>query len=599
MEIIYIITVLWLFISTMLVKKSDKKENVLLRGVLNIILFTSYNILLTLILSVFKIPGTMLILSIANSILCILNTVILVKKKEVQKYFIRIKDVVFLIILLVCIVGLAYKQYEFPFKIKYETTDPAMHFAAAKDFYNEKIVKLDGGIIGASVNTGILFDTFDFIVDEQDFYCLFIIFDLIMLYLIGAIFYLGITNKVDGKIKSIFAMIFSLIFVFAYPLNSVLFGYSYLTLGILYMTTLITVAFDIKDKKQKLIPLCTNMFLIVFGIFFSYYLFVPVIYSAFGLYMLFNMIANRKKSNIFSIITKENVIKVLVILILPTIIGFCYFVLPGLLSTGETSISIISLEGYIYRDLYSNFVLFAPLALYYVIYKIKNKENSFSTILTILTCLFTLVLLKRGLRGDVSSYYYFKMYFLIWILVFYMNVKALFIMFENKDGVYAYSFSIIILALLGISYTGFDYKVSSINILFNPYNSINSYTNIYAFNQNKVNSDTEIYSKKQLDAVRFILDKAENKKEILINGAPLQMLWANSAWKITDTEDVRQLQIQEELNMNNWLENNDKKYLIYLYSDKQENQINNENENYKTIYKTDGAIVLEKVKGNS
>ena len=591
MEIFYIVTVLWLFVSTMLIKKSDEKQNVLLRGVLSIVLFTIYNIFWGFVFLVFKIPYILLTLAIVNVLVSGINTFIVCRKKERQKYFLRVKDLVFLIVLLVFIVGFAINQYGFPFEIKYETTDPAIHFLATMEIYNNKTLQWNGSMPAASINSAILFDTFDFVVPQQSFYCLFIIFDLIILYLIGAVFYLGITNKVESKVKSVITMIFTLLFVCAYPLNSVLFGYAYLTVGLLYMTTLIVLAVNVKLNEFKMFPFCVEMFLIVYGIFFSYYLFVPVVYSAFGLYMLFDMLKNKKSKNIFSICTKENIIKVLVILILPTALGFLYFVLPSLIQSGETTISHIATEGYIYRDLYSNFVLLAPLAIFYVLYNIKNKKNSFSMILTVISALFSLYLLKKGLRGEVSSYYYFKMYFLLWILVVYMNIKAMFIMIENKNGIFVYSFTIVFLGILFILYTGYDYKISNINILFNPYNSINSYANIYAFNLNKVRTDKKIYSNSQLEAIKHLLEISEDKQNIQINGDILQMLWANSVWKITDIDNVHLLQKEEKLDIQKWLENENKKYLIYFDTS---NVLDRESENYKVIYEKQDVIILEK-----
>ncbi|MCI8640676.1 MAG: hypothetical protein HFJ59_02215 [Clostridia bacterium] len=593
MEIIYIITILLLLITTMLIKRNDEKENVLFRGILTIILFTIYNILLTLIFSALRIPSNLIVLSIANIILTTINMLILIKKHEFQKYFIKIQDVIFMFILLILICAIAYNQYGFPFEIKYETSDPALHFSVAKDFYDEKI--LEGSIPAASVNTAILFDVFDVFVPENDFYYIFIVFDIGILYLIGAIFYLGITNKVEGKIKSIITMIFTILFVCAYPLNSVLFGFSYLTVAILYITTLLAMSINIKDKELKQIPLHVEMFLIVLGIFFSYYLFVPVIYSAFGLYILFDMIKNKKGKNILSIITKENIIKVFTILILPTIIGFGYFVLPGLISSEGTKISHISREGYIYRDLYSNFVLLAPLAIYYVLYNLTKKKNSLSTILTIITSLFTLILLKKGLIGSVSSYYYYKMYFVLWILVLYMNVKAMFIMFENKNEIFVYSFTILMLAIHAISCTEIETKVKKIKVEFNPSYSAPYYTNIYLYNKIKIDTKETIYSKTQLEAMNFILDKTCNKSEILLNGSQLQRLWANLAWEIIDTENIKEiLSSNRKFNINNWLEDKEKKYLIYFYKE-EANDIKEEPNKYQIIYKTNDAIVLEKI----
>lgn len=591
MEIIYIITVLWLLVSAMLIKKSDKEQNVLLSVTLSIILFTAYNILLSFIFLIFNITYNLLALSIVNIILSGITTFEIYKKKEIQKYFIRIKDIIFMIILLAVVIMIALTQYGFPFEIKYETTDPAVHFLSTRNFYENKKLEWGGMMPGAFVNTEILFDTFDFIVPNEDFYYLYIIFDLVMLYLIGAIFYLGITDKIESIKKSVIIMIFTLIFICGYPLNSMIFGYAYLSLGILYMTTLISVAIYMKNNELKLLTLCVEMFLIVFGIFFSYYFFVPVVYLAFGLYILFDMIKNRKMRNIFSIINKENIIKVVSILILPTAIGFCYFVLPGLIQTGKTIVGHISTEGYIYRDLYSNFVLLAPLAVYYVIYNIKNKKNSLSTIMTIISAVFTLFLLKKGLRGEVSSYYYFKMYFLLWILVVYMNIKAMMVMIDNKNEIYTYSFTVVFLGILAISYTGYDYKVSSINILFNPSNSINSYANIYAFNQNKITAKSNIYTESQLKAIKYLLKTTNDKSNILINASPLQMLWANSVWRITDSEDVKQLQVPEEIDIQKWLDNEEKKYLIYFDTSQ---EIDSETEQYKTIYKAEDAIILEK-----
>lgn len=591
MEIIYVISVLWLLISSMLIKKSEEKQNVLLRGILNIILLTAYNTFLSFVFFVLNIKFTLLGLSIVNIVISSIITFIIYKKRKIQTYFIKVKDIILIIILLFLVVGIGIKQYGFPFQIKYETTDPAVHFTAAKDFYDSKKIDWGGMMPAAFVNTEILFDVFDLVMQEADFYCLYIIFDLTILFLIGAILYLGITNKTESIAKSIITMIFTILFILGYPLNSMIFGYAYLSVGILYMTTILAISPYIKNKELNLVSLCIEMFLLIVGLFFSYYFFVPVVYSAFGLYILFDMIKNKEKKNILSIITKQNIIKVIVILIIPTICGFCYFILPGLINTGETTIQNIIVEGYIYRDLYSNFVLLAPLTIYYIIYNIKNRKNSLSTIMFIISAIFTLYLLKRGLRGEVSSYYYYKMYFLLWILVFYMNIKSMCIMFDNKDGIYAYSFTVVLIGILTISYTEYDYKITGISNLFNPQNSINSFANIYEFNKMKLEGEQIIYNREQLQAIGDVVNKAEDRSEIMISGDILKMLWANPLWRITESRDVKELQQVNEVDINKWLENDQKKYYIFFDTSK---EIKKDTEKYKTIYESEDIIILEK-----
>ena len=70
------------------------------------------------------------------------------------------------------------------------------------------------------------------------------------------------------------------------------------------------------------------------------------------------------------------------------------------------------------------------------------------------------------------------------------------------------------------------------------------------------------------------------------------MLWANAVWKITDTEDIRQLQNEEKLNLQEWLENKDKKYII-IFNDISQTLAEN-TEDYKTIYKEKDVVVFEK-----
>ena len=88
-----------------------------------------------------------------------------------------------------------------------------------------------------------------------------------------------------------------------------------------------------------------------------------------------------------------------------------------------------------------------------------------------------------------------------------------------------------------------------------------------------------------------MLKTTNDKSNILINASPLQMLWANSVWRITDSEDVKQLQVPEEIDIQKWLDNEEKKYLIYFDTSQ---EIDSETEQYKTIYKAEDAIILEK-----
>lgn len=594
MEFLYIIVSLILFISVILVKKSEKKQNIIFWILMTSVIALCYNVFESYIITALKAKSTLLTLTIFNFIVTIIIIFKICRDREIQKYYIKVKDIISVLILLVLVLAIGYKQFGIPFNIKYETTDPAVHYNFAKTYYEEQTTPagdLKTTMPGAYTNTGILFTIFSGFIEDIELYKVYILFDLIILFLIGAVFYIGIVNKEEGILKSIVALILSILFMLGYPLNSMIFGYAYLSVGILILVAIISMINYIKTKELKRIIFLIYMFLLMYGIFFSYYFFVPIMYSSLGLYMLFDMIKNRKSKNILSIFTKENIIDVIVILIIPTILGFCYFVLPGFISPEETGSMNIAAEGYCYRDLYSNFIFFIPFVLYYCISKISKKENSFININFIITVIFTIVLLYMGLKGKASSYYYYKTYFLLSILVMQMSVKTMYELIDNKFKIFVYSFLTVYLAILGGAAMQVENIILERNYLFNPVPKMNSYVDIYSFNYIKLNSDVNILNQNQINAIKFLKQKDATRENTKIYGQILQMLWINNIAELTESDSIYTLQTPVELNIKEWLEDENKKYYLCLdANDKIEKQSNL----YNVIYEDTGVIILNK-----
>ena len=72
MEIIYIIVSLLLFISTILVKKSEKEQNILFWIILTSVIVLCYNVFESYIITALKLKSTLLALTIFNFIVTIL-----------------------------------------------------------------------------------------------------------------------------------------------------------------------------------------------------------------------------------------------------------------------------------------------------------------------------------------------------------------------------------------------------------------------------------------------------------------------------------------------------------------------------------------------
>lgn len=114
MEILYCLIALVLFLSSILVKKTDKKISIITTVAITAILALCYNIFVCYILDKIKIPITLLSLTIINLAISAGFIIKIAKDKQIQQYTIGKRDIIFTIILLAVILLIAYKEFGFP-----------------------------------------------------------------------------------------------------------------------------------------------------------------------------------------------------------------------------------------------------------------------------------------------------------------------------------------------------------------------------------------------------------------------------------------------------------------------------------------------------
>ena len=336
MNIIYIITTLLLLFLHMLIYKKEEKLNFISWLIISIELLISYNICVCVILSFLKIKSTLLTLSIMNVIIDFILGIKIHRDKKTQKYNILKFDIISVIIMFISVVIITIMQYGIPINIKSSITDSATHYRVADEFYNysKLLFEENSDIIGlfnekalmpgAYINTGIVFKVFSPIIEETYFCKLFIVFDISMCLLSGLLMYALLGSNKKG-IKNIIALTFSLIYMFAYPINSVLSGFSYLQVG---LNTIICILFTMKQNlKQTYKDIL--IFLSNFGLMFSYYYFAPVVYIT-----IFIQIITEIKKRKESLFISKNLLSIMISLILPGLFGIMYFVVFQIMKFG-------------------------------------------------------------------------------------------------------------------------------------------------------------------------------------------------------------------------------------------------------------------------
>lgn len=589
-QIIYLISTFLVFILFILLKKTEKTVSFIKFISINTVAFLCNNMLICFILSIAKIPITLITLAITNFCLAIILSCIIAKEKSVQKYYIKRKDVIAIIILLLIVMILSYINLGKNLDIKYITTDAVVHFTAAKDFYeNDELLNYvddtnisKGFMTGAYVNTGILFKVVEPLIREMDLYKLFIGFDIFLLFLMGILLYSAVEKIIEYNMKFIISMIMIIVFLMGYPLNSFIYGYVYLLLGIIIIGTIINLlqcyADEVNKKIVYVLLLLTN-----FGLFFSYCIFIPVVYIVEFIYI------NKKIHTQFKTIFKwKNVIITLIIFIIPIICGMFYFVIPHLVATAnENNKFFINIEGYIYRNLWSNFILILPIAL--MCTKKKNDDTFIWTIFISLLIIFMAIYFIFINKLHLSTYYYYKYNYILWFLLWYGAIYSINTS-ERKYNTFLtiYVLAYIILAVICV----ISKRVEITKELFDNDENLTNAFDIYGINRTVIEKVEEDYNTEELELLQYIHENIEINKtnNILLIANPRQECWFDAFFKYKNREDLQSWIQKSEIDKWN---NKEYKYILILYKsfyyDTYKDYINNGN----LIFQNDsGAIYI-------
>lgn len=497
MNLIYVLTILIILILHILIYKKEEKQNLLKWIGISITILLCYNVFICLIMSFINIRSTLINLSIINVIIIFLLGVKIYKDKKIQKYEIKKMDILTCVLMLIITVIMVINQYGIPINVKNGITDATVHYFVADEFYNNSILlyhgnndvfnlwKVDFFMPGAYINTGILFKIFSGIISETYFCQLFFIFDISMWYLSGILMYILLSKNKNQENKKILPLIFSVIYMLGYPLNSLLSGFSYLSVA---LNIIIVILIIMREKINKYYKWLL-MFLLDFGIFFSYYFFAPVVY-----FSIFLQIVVETKENNKKFFTKESITNILYTLVLPGILGVLFFGVFQFIKFGTNPVTnsadIISIPGEIYSNIVTNVIVFLVLSINFIIYCIKNRKNDISNKMLVTAIIFMFLLFVGTRIKVVSEYYYFKSYYLLWIPLIGVAFNGIEKLVEKSKKIEIVTYSIIIIYYIGI-------------ILAFTFDKNLFIFDIYRENSSLIKSELKVVSAEELDILEY------------------------------------------------------------------------------------------------
>lgn len=567
----YIISTVLLMIAFLFLKKAKEQQNLLKWIVISLGLLFCYNSVVAFIFNLIGIPIYLLSLSVVNSIFFILLLFIIRKRKEIQKYYILKRDVIFVLIFTFIVFLLGFFRFGFPFNIRYDTCDPGTHFWTTKDFYEQSylldrvtdktIVNFETRQFGSYVNLGIIFKAVAPFINEFDLWQIYILYDIVMLLLSTLMFYFLVSNE---KKKLPFTITFFgvLLYMLGYPLNSMIIGFFYLghAITIITMLLLLYQMYDsgiINKKLGVIFLIITNL-----GLFFTYYLFVPCVFGGLFLYFIYKKWKNKEK-----IFTKNNLLFISLLYILPCVLGFLYFIVPNIGNETQNAIHQISLDGLCYSDIVNSVLLFIPIVLFYIINCFKKKKFDFETFIYIVIWLFIFLIMLLLFNGMASTYYLSKPYYLLWLLTFVIMFKYIYEVYDKyKIEVNCYLLFILGCAILSISSIKNDFSILTPNYTKSNYFNV---FGIYEYNMNQYKNLQTILTYEEMNELKELYNN--DVTDIASNAIPEIRLWL-AAYFETDKIDYPENQLYNYISdhyyfyADSFLDSNDKAAVLFYRS---------------------------------
>ena len=449
MSFLYIITSLILYILFLMVKKSEKKQSLLVWGVIAVALLLGLEILICVSLSLIGIPYNLSILSLIYILISVIFILKIKNDNSFQKYEVTKYEIILLVFMILLVGYIVIKDRDFDTgAMKYGVTDSAIHYKAAKHFskYFDLLINIEDKTAydfnymqtGAYITDGILMKVINDITGFPEYY-IYNIYETFIFMLNGLLFICLIKDFVKDGFSLFISVILIPLYMYGFTYEAYLMGFSYLALGLCFILAILNVLMlyyrkdkfgnnneksVLGEKPFKSYWVYIFIGILSFGLIFSYSLYVPVVFSSIVILFFAKGIIEKKK-RIFKVIDLETLI-IFVVLVIVTIIGASYLLIPTYLNPEIEALGdAIANYGYVPKLLLVDYIYYVPFVIMFIVYSFKYKENIEMVVFLSIAVIFNIVMFWLNSKEMVSDYYLSKVYFYDWILIFYMSIYGI------------------------------------------------------------------------------------------------------------------------------------------------------------------------------
>jgi len=360
----------------------------------------------------------------------------------------------------------------FSLAMVYLTVDPAAHILEAVDVVKNQTVY---AMYYHSLTNGLLIATLSPLTSPDYYYQFVVLSGGFFLFLGGLSFYTAVRRYLRTNVTMALGIGVTFLFVGGYPLNSLLWGFVYLGMSLVLINHIAFLADSLIADELGTRSAAVLLLLGCLGLIVCYLYFAPVVFISLGVVILLRY----RAKHLFSV---KVLLMGLAVFLVPVIIGLI-FNFGGVFIGGVTVGSALTAEGSSYRDLFSNFVPFMPVALFGAYKLVRAKHWSFHLMMLPAMLVFMAVVLALGLKGHVSSYYFMKLHFVLWLVVMYLLIVGIAKISTRETALLLSTYGVVWASIFALSISGIEPRIQRINDGFDPVIKAASMNDIFTANR--------------------------------------------------------------------------------------------------------------------
>lgn len=494
-SVIYLVSTVVEIILLMQIKKNNEKLEFTRWLLMTIILVIAIDTLAVGIIDVVKIPIKLFTVSIVHILASVLLYFYNKKNDNKQEYYIDKLSVVAEVLISIGLIIYLLKLKDISHAPAFLNVDGAVHFMNAMNLVRGR--HLSWMYFAPLVNT-VVIDFFSPWMKEIEYVKLFTLVDNLFLILEIEIVWVVINKKLNTRLKKIAGFILIILYTVQYPLSSFLYSFLYWGMAVLLMTGCIILAEDV-DRETHRIELLIAWVLMLFTLTMCYMLLAPFMVLVVFLFEIYYEIKVRKTVNIKKVMA--------VLTIFSIVLGLGLWVGVYKLTGGDISavFQFAKEQGSIYTEYYWQFVWLAPFIVYDGMRCIQNKKLKFEWIAEIIFVVSVLVLTPMVLKGWLSAYYFYKIYYPLFMFSIVIAASAIAQLIDEKNLLFP-SMMVMMVIPFVMNFCFIENKLVSSPANIQTRNNSSNF--FYMWNQNEfIRIRTEPnFSKDEMEGISYIMD---------------------------------------------------------------------------------------------